>query len=393
MQEIRLTAKQLAFRQAAIEGKSIYLTGKAGTGKSFIVSEIIRELTEMGRNVVACAPTGIAANNIGGQTIHSLFKLSPYGVLDFEACHYLKQNTRAVLSRIDVCIIDEVSMLRPDVLDGMHYTLKKNGLKGLDERQIIFVGDLKQLPPIYDDNTKSVLYQTYSGDTFLFAKVLKKINLVHLELDEIMRQSDPEFIAALNIVRDGGKAEYFRQFVSKEAHGIILAPHNSTVAEYNAAGLAAQKGEEYVFEAEISGKIKIEDLPFEKTVRVKTGCKVMYLVNSKDNPLRNGTIGTFISHDGCHYIRVNETDFALSTVEVTKKQYVYDATLDKLVLEEIGSVVQYPIKLAYALTIHKAQGLTFDEVTVDLRRSVFQKQQTYVALSRARGPQGLRIIH
>lgn len=392
-QDIQLTAKQQDFRLAVIEGKSVYLTGKAGTGKSFSVNDVIRELQLMGRNVVACAPTGIAANNINGQTIHSLFKLSPYGVLDFDACHYLKQNTRAVLGRIDTCVIDEVSMLRPDVLDGMHYTLKKNGLAGLDERQIIFVGDLKQLPPIYDDNTKSVLYKTYSGDTFLFAKVLKKIQLVHIELDEIMRQSDPEFIEALNIVRDGGKAEYFRRFINKEAAGVVLAPHNSTVAEYNTAGLAAQKGEEHVFEAEISGKIKIEDLPFEKTVRVKTGCKVMYLVNSKDNPLRNGTIGTFISHDGCHYIRVNETDFALSQVEVTKKQYVYDADLDKLVLEEIGSVVQYPIKLAYALTIHKAQGLTFDEVTVDLRRPTFQKGQVYVALSRARSPHGLRIIY
>jgi ATP-dependent exoDNAse (exonuclease V) alpha subunit len=387
-----LTEKQQEFRVAVLSGESVYLTGKAGTGKSFIVNEIIKELTQLGRNVVAIAPTGIAANNINGQTIHSMFKLSPYGVLDFEACHYVKMNTRMVLGKIDVCIIDEVSMLRPDVLDAMHYTLIKNGLAGLDKRQLVFVGDLKQLPPIYDDNTKSVLYQTYTGDTFLFAKILKKINLRHIELDEIMRQSDPDFIAALNIVREGGKAEYFKQFVTKEAAGIILAPHNNTVAEYNTAGLKAQPGEEFVFEAEIEGKMKIEDLPFEKTVRVKDGCKIMYLINSRDAPLRNGTIGVFRHRDGNHFIQVNGVEWPLGPAEVTKKQYVYDSKLDKLVLEEIGKVVQYPIKLAYALTIHKAQGLTFDEVTVDLRRPTFQRGQTYVALSRARSPKGLRII-
>jgi ATP-dependent exoDNAse (exonuclease V) alpha subunit len=387
-----LTQKQQVFREAAINGDSIYLTGKAGTGKSFIVNEIIRELTELGRNVVAVAPTGIAANNINGQTIHSMFKLTPYGVLDFEACHYVKSATRMVLGKIDTIIIDEISMLRPDVLDAMHFTLRKNGLAGLDKRQIIFVGDLKQLPPIYDDNTKSVLYRTYSGDTFLFAKILKSIKLVSIELDVIMRQSDPEFIAALNVVRDGGKDQYFKQFVTTEPKGVVLAPHNATVAEYNKAGLDAQSGKEYVFEADVEGKVKIEDMPFERTIRVKNGCKVMYLVNSKDNPLRNGTIGTFVSFDDCHYIRIGDTDFALSRHEITKKQYVYDEKLDRLVLEEIGSVVQYPIKLAYALTIHKAQGLTFDEVTVDLRRPTFQKGQTYVALSRARAPQGLRII-
>lgn len=388
-----LTLKQQQFRDDAKAGKNIFLTGKAGTGKSYIVNATIAELCSMGKNVVAVAPTGIAATNINGQTIHSMFKLSPYGVLDFDACHYVKQNTRAVLSRIDTIIIDEVSMLRPDVLDAMHFTLRKNGLPGLDQKQIIFVGDLKQLPPIIDDNTKSVLYQTYNGDTFLYAKIIAKINLVNIELDEIKRQSDPDFIAALNIVRDGGKDPYFKQFVHRDPIGVILAPHNSTVAEYNTAGLAAQKGQEFVFEADITGTIKIEDMPFEKTIRVKNGCKIMYLVNSRDNPLRNGTIGTFVSHAGCHYIRVGETDFALSQHEVTKKQYVYNKEQDKLILEEIGSVVQYPIKLAYALTIHKSQGLTFDEVTVDLRRSVFQKGQLYVALSRARSPQGLRIIH
>lgn len=387
-----LTNKQQEFRQAVLDGESIYLTGKAGTGKSFIVNEIIRELTEAGRNVVAIAPTGIAANNINGQTIHSMFKLSPYGVLDFEACHYVKMNTRMLLKKIEVCIIDEVSMLRPDVLDAMHYTLIKNGLSGLDKRQIIFVGDLKQLPPIYDDNTKSVLYQTYTGDTFLFAKVLNKIALRHIELDEIMRQSDPEFIAALNIVREGGKADYFRQFVTKVPAGIILAAHNNTVAEYNESGLRAQPGEEFVFDALVEGKIKIEDLPFEKTIRVKDGCKIMYLVNSKDAPLRNGTLGTFRHRDGNHFIQVNGVEWPLNEAEVTKKQYVYDSELDKLVLEEIGKVIQYPIRLAYALTIHKAQGLTFDEVTVDLRRPTFAKGQTYVALSRARTPNGLRII-
>jgi ATP-dependent DNA helicase PIF1 len=387
---MQATAKQQVAIDLAIQGANFFLTGKAGTGKSWTIKQIITALKEQGKRVITVAPTGIAANNVNGQTIHSLFKLPPYGVLTFEDCKYLKG--RDVLAKADAIIIDEVSMCRPDILDGMHWTLKKNGLKGLDKRQIIFVGDLKQLPVVLTDNERAVLYRTYDGDTFLFAQILKKVKYETIELDEVLRQSNEEFIEHLNIIREGGRSEYFRQFVHQHPNGIILAPHNSTVAEYNQRGLKSQAGEEFVFTADITGTAKAKDFHLEEKVVVKNGCKIMYLVNSENNPLRNGTLGIFVSHLGCHYIRVGNIDYELDFVTLAKKQYVYDPEEDDLILKEIGSITQVPIKLAYALSIHKAQGLTFDEVTIDLKMPCFQKGQMYVALSRVKSPEGLRII-
>lgn len=390
--EITLANKQQLFLDSVLAGKNVFLTGKAGTGKSHVLKLAIEQLKDRGKKVVAVAPTGIAANNVGGQTIHSMFSINPFGVTDYETCNFLRGQKRKLLKAIDVIFVDEVSMLRPDILDGMHWTLIKNGCDGLDKRQIIFVGDLKQLPPPINDNTRSVLYRTYDGQEFTYAKVFEKLGVETIDLDEVHRQSNEEFIHHLNIIREGGRSDYFRQFVTDSPSGIILAPHNATVQKYNEAGLAALKGEEFVFEAVVTGNANAADFNLENTVRVKNGAKIMYLVNSKDNPLVNGTLGIFVSHNSCHYIRVGNVDYNLSKVLLSKNEYVFDKAKDDLVLQEIGSIEQYPIKLAYALSIHKAQGLTFDEVTVDLTRPCFQSGQLYVALSRVRTPEGLRLI-
>ena len=386
------TAKQDEFLKAVKDGQNIFLTGKAGTGKSFVVRAAIDMLKALGRKVIALGPTGIAANNIDGATIHSTFAIPPFGVMSFEECNFIKTGSREVLKKATVYVIDEVSMLRPDLLDAMHWTLIKNGLPGMEKKQVIFVGDMKQLPPILDDNTRAVLYRTYDGECFQDAAIYQRLNVVTIELDEVLRQTDPDFIEALNVVRDGGKHPYFRRFISSEPKGVILAPHNSTVKAFNEAGLQAQPGELFTFEALIEGGAKPQDFQLEETIRVKTDCKIMYLVNSELNPLRNGTLGTFVAREGNFFIRVGFTDWKLEQVTITKKQYVYDKAEDSLKLQEIGSITQYPFRLAYALSIHKAQGLTFDEVTVDLRRPCFQKEQIYVALSRVRTPEGLRIL-
>lgn len=390
--ETTLSLKQSEFLKAVRSGKNVFLTGKAGTGKSFVVKQAIDEFKKAGKNIVALAPTGIAANNIGGQTLHSFFSLDPFGVLNYETCRFMKGEKRRMISKIDVIFIDEVSMLRPDIVDAINWTLLKNGCRSLKDLQIVFIGDLKQLPSPIDDNMRSVLYLNYKGEEFYHAKIYGKLNVETIELDEVLRQTNEEFISNLNIIREGGKSEYFRQFLGDKPKGIILAPHNETVAKYNNSGLTSIEGEEFVFDAEISGNVKYSDFNLEPKIRVKDGCSIMYLINSRNNDLVNGTIGIFREKDGNFFIEVNSIKFPLETIEFTKKEYVLNEDKDKLELRTIGTISQLPIKLAYALTIHKSQGLTFDEVTVDLSIPCFCKGQLYTALSRVKSPEGLVII-
>ncbi len=360
-------------------------------------------LRDAGKNVVALAPTGVAANNIGGQTIHSMFGLTPFGVLDWEGCKFMKDQKRRMIRKIDVIVIDEVSMLRPDVLDAINWTMAKNACGHLWEKQVVFVGDLAQLPPPIDDNMRSVLMREYSGEKFMDAKCWGKLKVRTVELEEVLRQSDMEFIEALNLVRDGIKAPYFKKFIGLGQKGVVLAPHNATVKEYNQRGLDALEGKEIMFKARVDGNLKADDFNLEDEVRVKDGAKIMYLVNSKNNPLVNGTIGEFkvfpaeVDDDGNGYgekyfIRVGEENYAIEPVEMTKKEYVLDGASQMLELKELGSITQVPIRLAYALSIHKSQGCTFEACTIDLRRPVFQRGQLYTALSRVTGPEGLSII-
>ncbi len=383
--------KQQEFLSLLDKRENIFLSGKAGTGKSFITKEAIKLIESSGRNVIAIAPTGVAANNIGGATIHSTFSLCPFGVLTFKTCNFLKSTKRDVLKKTDVIFIDEVSMVRPDILDALNWTLIKNGIKSLVDFQIVFIGDMKQLGIVADDNMVSMLLKEYDGTDFTKAKIYNELNVVNIELDEVLRQSDEDFITALNSVREGKKDEYFRQFSGLKKDGIVLAPHNSTVQKYNNDGFNLQQGEIFKFIATIDGKVKENDFNLDIEIKVKDGCKIMYLANSKNNNLFNGTLGVFRQENGNYFIEVGEEKFALEKKIFTKKEYVLSRKTNKLELMDIGSITQYPFKLAYALSIHKSQGLTFDECTIDLTLPCFAKGQMYVALSRVKTPQGLAI--
>lgn len=387
------TTKQEIFLEAVMQGQNVFLTGKAGTGKSFIVKEAIKKLRKAGKKVIALAPTGVAANNIGGQTLHSFFSIPPFGIVTYESANFISGEKRRILDLVDTIFIDEISMLRADLLDGINITLLKNGCKKINKLQFVFIGDMKQLKPVVDDNMKSVLLQHYKDIHWHYARCITKINPVEIELTEIIRQSDPDFINALNIIREGGKDEYFRQFLHNEPNGIILAPHNSTVTKWNNLGLTSLTGQLLTFNATISGTAKLQDFNLEPVIQVKHGAKIMYLVNSlAENNLFNGTLGTFVDDEGEYFIDVKGVLYPLDPVTLSKKKYVLNKDESDFELKEIGSITQYPFKLAYALTIHKSQGLTFENVTLDLTRSVFESGQLYVALSRVTGPDGLRII-
>lgn len=376
-------------------GKNVFLTGKAGTGKTYLAKEIIKALEEKGFNVLKCAPTGLASLNLGGGTIHSIFGINPMKVCSFENANFLKAQKRDLLRNTNVLIIDEVSMMRSDILDGINYSLQKNSIGTIKDMQIVLIGDMKQLPVVVNDNdVKELFKEGYSNKYFYNAKCYADLEIVNVTLDEVKRQNDKEFIDNLNLIREGKTSEYFKQFVSEDVgDGVILAPHNDTVNKYNDSGLKKLRTKEITFEAHFEN-CTFKDFDVEEKVTVKNGAKIMYTFNNTEVPqLKNGVIGTYKRKKNVDFIVINEEEFILSQIRRPKLEPQFNTMLNKIIDVEVGYVRYMPIRLAYALTIHKSQGLTFDEVTVDLTRPCFTEGQMYVALSRVKTPQGLKIIY
>lgn len=401
--------------------QTIFLTGKAGTGKTTLLRKIVASTH---KNTVIVAPTGIAALNAGGVTIHSLFQLPFAGFIpefgaqaaftetvkfetkDTLMRHFSMNKTRLKLIRnIELLIIDEVSMLRADLLDAMDWTLRnvRRSNEAFGGIQVLFIGDLLQLPPVVKQEEWQILRSYYQGVFFFNAKVLQEIKPLYIELSTIYRQQDQAFIQVLNHLRNnqitqedvGILNQYVQpEFDTSQNKGYItLTTHNHKADQINAKALAELEGNIVCFEAEITGDYPKHLFPLEEKLELKIGAQVMFVKNdlSFDKHYFNGKMG-IVAALSDQEITVTFTEenktIVVEKFEWVNKRYALNELTGEVIEETLGTFVHYPLKLAWAITVHKSQGLTFDKAILDVS-DVFAPGQAYVALSRLRTLDGL----
>lgn len=374
-----------------------YITGKAGTGKSLLLEYFVSHTK---KTVAVVAPTGIAALNVGGMTIHSFFRFPP-DVIDPSEVN-VDYKTREILRNIDAIVIDEVSMIRVDLMEGINAKLKiaRRSDEPFGGVQMVMFGDLYQLPPVVTDGQLHRYFNhTYGGVYFFNAPVYKKAELKIYELNKIFRQKDAEFRSVLNSIRNGDSSESVlakineRTSVETPNGGFVtLAGTNSTVSGINHRKLAALTGDEHTYTADISGDIKESSFPTEKRLKLKPGAQIMMLKNDQAKPMRwaNGTLG-IVTKLGVDTIRINidGVEHSVSKATWEKIRYDYNHEERKLKKEVVSTFKQFPMRLAWAITIHKSQGQTYESVAVDMSDGAFAHGQTYVALSRCKSLNGL----
>jgi PIF1-like helicase/Helix-turn-helix domain len=403
--------------------KSVFLTGKAGTGKTTLLREIIATTH---KSVVVVAPTGIAALNAGGVTIHSMFQL-PFGGFipdnsapqfsessKFETKATLRRHfrmsatKRAVINNMELLIIDEVSMLRSDLLDAIDFMMQSVRRKSepFGGVQVLYIGDLMQLPPVVRDEEWRTLKNYYTGKFFFNAHVVIRNPPLYIELDKIFRQTDDQFIAILNNLRNNQISrddlvflnDYVKpDFDLKSNKGYItLTTHNAKADAMNAQALEDLQGKEIVYKAEITRDFPEKIYPIEENLKLKVGAQVMFVKNDLNLEKRyfNGKIGVIKSIANqeiiVHFPESNTT-IEVEKFEWENIKYLVNDITKEIEEEVLGTFVQYPIKLAWAITVHKSQGLTFDKAALDVSQ-VFMPGQAYVALSRLRSMQGLVLL-
>ncbi len=416
-------AASYALRFINQTNRSVFLTGKAGTGKTTLLHEIIRTTH---KNVVVVAPTGIAALNAGGVTIHSMFQLPFAGFIPeertphfsdfvkFESKSTLRRHfkmsgqKKAVIRNMELLVFDEVSMLRADLLDAIDFMMRSVRQKSapFGGVQVLFIGDLLQLPPVVKTQEWQVLRQYYEGKFFFHAHVIRQHPPLYIELSKIYRQSDDVFISILNNLRNNHisaddmrtlNAYVRRDFDLKKQPGyIILTTHNAKADAINAQSLADLDGEKFTFLPEIVGDFPDKIFPVDERLQLKVGAQIMFIKNdlSLEKRFFNGKMGVVKSLSEAE-ILVHFPDDG-KTIEVERYEWqnirykVNEAT--KEIEEEIlGTFTHFPIKLAWAITVHKSQGLTFDKAALDIS-NVFEAGQAYVALSRLRSLEGLILL-
>ena len=394
--------QQKAFELVANTNTSLFITGKAGTGKTTFVKWI---QTEIDKNFLILAPTGIAALNVGGQTMHSFFGF-PFEVIGPKTVFEVSLDKRRILENTDTIIIDEASMVRADLVDGMDRFLRTLTHSHLPfgGKQVVFVGDLFQLPPVVKPGAeKEMLCALYGNGTPYFYKsfVLKRMNLPKIEFQIVYRQQDEPFLSILNRMRVGENTledfEHLNQRVSIDDkvgdYSVTLTAHKDIAEHINIKRLDEIDSEELCYEGEIEGKFKQQDAPVPVKLCLKVGAQVIFCRNDYPRGVVNGTIAivTELSDEQIKVRLVDGKELKVEKMQWESKESVYNPETNRVESEVVGTFVQYPIKLAWAITIHKSQGMTFDRMHFDLTRGTFAPGQAYVAISRMRSVDGLTL--
>ncbi|WP_419494871.1 AAA family ATPase [Chryseobacterium bernardetii] len=395
--------------------RSVFLTGKAGTGKTTFLNNFVK--TTRKKHIIV-APTGIAAINAGGVTIHSLFAIpsrtfvpttepvDPNLAMNINELfpHFKYRKEKLDLFReIELIIIDEVSMLRADLLDMIDHSLRRVRRNQLPFGgvQLLLIGDLYQLPPVVRDDSERILSKFYETPFFFSAKALQNVRLITVELTTVYRQQDEEFLEILNAVRNADfhnldfeklNARYNPDFEPENETYIHLCSHNRIADHINQKKLSELEGESLFYKASVIGEFKETQYPMEETLELKVGAQIMFIRNdsSPEKNFYNGKLAeiSYLDEDIIKVVLDESKKEIIVTTEVwEQKRYTLDSEKN-IKTEVLGSFEQYPIRLAWAVTIHKSQGLTFDRVIIDAGRS-FASGQVYVALSRCRTLNGI----
>jgi len=389
--QILSDVQKQAFNTIEFTHNNVLIMGQAGTGKSTFVNYL---KSASGKRILCACPTAVSALNIGGQTIHSLFQIQPR---DFVMPEFLKlkAKVRNILTATDVLIIDEISMVAPDLLDAMDLLARQarhdnNPFGGI---QVVAIGDLFQLPPVITNDAKKYYAQEYDFENAYFfdSHVYKRSNFLRFSFMQVYRQNDGALLENLVRLRNGdfGALEFFNNCKITDAdcrnNAILITPYRAMAENINASRLRAIAAPEITFVGELSGNFSEKDVPAPMRLTLKVGALVVFVKNS--DKWHNGSMGRVVEI-GAREIRVELLNAAHTVVNVKpekweKIEYIRDEN-DRLIEHEIGSYKQFPLNLGYAMTIHKAQGKTLDAVVVDIARGAFAHGQTYVALSRTR---------